>query len=246
MATAAQIDANRQNARKSTGPRTPEGKNISSRNSLVHGMTSGKFLPPDGDPGEYFHLLDQFRARFQPGDGVEDRLVERMAAAEFKMCSVRYIDAGLFHYQLKTNPMPPHFSEDERTNPLAWAFQCDAAHQNAFSKLMRYEGSLQREFSRALRDLFKMQDERRARLSEAAEADGEAEATREAETKPQPPAPEPQPREQSEPPAPKNKKANRTQFPDPRDTPDGGWMPNAPENPAPNPLADAPEGPPKP
>ena len=48
----AQMNANRENAKKSTGPRTPEGKATSSRNSLVHGMTSGKFLPPDGDPEE--------------------------------------------------------------------------------------------------------------------------------------------------------------------------------------------------
>jgi hypothetical protein len=82
MATAAQINANRQNAKKSTGPRTPQGKAISSRNSLLHGMTSGKFLPPGTDPDEFFQLLDRFRSRFQPFDEVEDALVERLAAAE--------------------------------------------------------------------------------------------------------------------------------------------------------------------
>jgi hypothetical protein len=227
MATEAQTNANRQNAKKSTGPRTPEGKTISSRNSLVHGMTSRKFLPPDGDPEEYFQLLDQFRDRFKPDDQAEDTLVERMVAAEFKMRSVRYMDAGIFHYELKTNPMPQQFSEDERTNPLAWAFQCDSAGHNSFTKLMRYEGFLQREFSRSLRDLFKMQDERRARLNEAAEA----------ETKPQPPAPDPQPREQSSPGAPKTKTTNRSQFPEPRDTPDGGWERDAPLNPDENPTS---------
>jgi hypothetical protein len=226
MATEAQMNANRQNAKKSTGPRTPEGKNISSRNSLVHGMTSGKFLPPDGDPEEFLQLQTQFRDRFKPFDEAEDTLVERMVAAEFKMRSVRYMDAGIFHYQLKTNPMPQQFSEDERTNPLAWAFQCDSAHNNSFTKLMRYEGFLQREFSRSLRDLFKMQDERRARLNEAAE------------TNPQPPAPDPQPHEQSSPPpAPKKEKTNRTQFPEPRNTPDGGWVRDAPQDPDGNPSS---------
>ena len=95
MATTAQTNANRQNAKKSTGPRTAQGKTISSRNSLVHGMTSGKFLPPDADPQEFFQLLDRFRNRFQPFDEVEDALVERLVAAEFKMRSVRYLDAGL-------------------------------------------------------------------------------------------------------------------------------------------------------
>jgi hypothetical protein len=107
--------------------------------------------------------------------------------------------------------MPQHFSEDGRTNPLAWAFQCDSAHHNSFTKLMRYEGSLHREFSRALRELYLVQDERRAR---------------EAETKPQPPAPDPQPREPS--------------SPEPRSTPDGGWIRDAPQNPAPKPSPGGP------
>ena len=127
MATKAQTKANRENAKKSTGPRTPEGKATSSRNSLVHGMTSGKFLPPGGDPEEFFQLLDQFRGRFQPFDEVEDALVERLVAAEFKMRSVRYLDAGLFHYQAEANPIPEHRNKDGRINPLAWAFHADSA-----------------------------------------------------------------------------------------------------------------------
>jgi hypothetical protein len=144
-------------------------------------MTSGKFLPPDGDPEEFFQLQTQFRDRFKPFDEAEDTLVERMVAAEFKMRSVRYMDAGIFHYELKTNPMPQQFSEDERTNPLAWAFQCDSAHNNSFTKLIRYEGFLQREFSRSLRDLFKMQDERRARQAKPPKLN----------PSPQPPTPSP-------------------------------------------------------
>jgi hypothetical protein len=64
--------------RRKVGPRTPEGKATSSRNSLVHGMTSGKFLPPGADPGEFFQLLDQFRARFQPLDAVQTLLGWRL------------------------------------------------------------------------------------------------------------------------------------------------------------------------
>src|ERR1022692_4073971 len=136
MATEAQANANRKNSKKSTGPRTPEGKTISSRNSLVHGMTSGKFLPPDGDPDEFFQLLDQFRDRFQPFDQAEDALVERLVAAEFKMRSVRYLDAGLFHYQAESSPMPEQFNKEGSTNPMAWAFNYDAAQHNSFSKLI--------------------------------------------------------------------------------------------------------------
>ena len=223
MATASQINANRQNAKKSTGPRTPQGKTISSRNSLLHGMTSGKFLPPGTDPDEFFQLLDQFRGRFQPFDEVEDALVERLAAAEFKMRSIRYVDAGLFQYQLKICPMPEPFSADSRTNPVAWAFQCDAARNNALTKLIRYEGFLQREFSRALRELYMMQDERRARLHEKeAEKEAEEEAEKEAEAAVA---------EADTPPAnPKTEKTNRSQFSKRTGAPNGAAAPDPPPN----------------
>jgi hypothetical protein len=239
MATTAQTNANRENAKKSTGPRTPQGKTVSSRNSLVHGMTSGKFLPPDADPQEFFQLLDQFRARFQPFDEVEDALVERLVAAEFKMRSVRYMDAGLFHYQAETNPMPEQFNKAGRSNPLAWAFHGDSAYYNSFSKLMRYEGFLQREFSRALRDLSMLQADRRARLAEA-----ESEAKTEAETAAPPhdegaagaEAAETLPCQPDSPAQnPKYEETERTQFPRSSGVPNGGIAPDPPQNPDPHP-----------
>ncbi|MGA2577025.1 MAG: hypothetical protein ABSH24_13475 [Bryobacteraceae bacterium] len=228
MATTAQTNANRQNAKKSTGPRTPQGKTISSRNSLVHGMTSGKFLPPDADPQEFFQLLDQFRTRFQPFDEVEDALVERLVAAEFKMRSVRYMDAGLFHYQAETNPMPEQFNKAGRSNSLAWAFHGDSAYYNSFSKLMRYEGFLQREFSRALRALSMLQADRRARLAEPEPAASpHAEHAGAAETEPgQPDSPAPNPKAEN---------AKRTQFPEPDALPNVGIAPDPPQNPDPHP-----------
>jgi len=50
MATAKQIDANRRNAQKSTGPKTEEGRDRVRRNALKHGMTARTVLPQE-DPG---------------------------------------------------------------------------------------------------------------------------------------------------------------------------------------------------
>ncbi|MGA2574804.1 MAG: hypothetical protein ABSH24_02150 [Bryobacteraceae bacterium] len=211
-------------------------------------MTSGKFLPPDADPQEFFQLLDQFRNRLQPFDEVEDALVERLVAAEFKMRSVRYMDAGLFHYQAETNPMPDQFNKAGRSNPLAWAFHGDSAYYNSFSKLMRYEGFLQREFSRALRDLSMLQADRRARLAEA-----ESEAKTDAETAAPPhdegakgaEAAETQPRQPDSPAQnPKSEETERTQFPTSSDTPNGGFPPAPPHNPTPIPFPGRPGVPP--
>ena len=50
MATPAQIEANRRNALKSTGPRTAEGKEISRRNALKHGLAAETLVMPEDEP----------------------------------------------------------------------------------------------------------------------------------------------------------------------------------------------------
>jgi hypothetical protein len=76
VATAAQIAANRANALRSTGPRTPEGKAASSRNALTHGAhaSDDTILATSADT-----YLADFRAHFQPADALEAHLVAHLA-----------------------------------------------------------------------------------------------------------------------------------------------------------------------
>jgi hypothetical protein len=64
--TEARNTANQANAQHSTGPVTPEGKAISSRNALKHGLTSKTILLPGEDPAQYQALQDGMLADFQP------------------------------------------------------------------------------------------------------------------------------------------------------------------------------------
>ena len=70
-----QFAANRANATKSTGPRTPEGKARSSRNSTVHGLTGKSPILPGEDPGDLRALVAQYRDALHPQGQVEEDLV---------------------------------------------------------------------------------------------------------------------------------------------------------------------------
>ena len=79
MASQAQIRANRANAKKSTGPRTINGKGVSSRNATKHGLFS-KHLFADAEEQEAFQVLwDNLRDDLRPAGPIEEGLVERIA-----------------------------------------------------------------------------------------------------------------------------------------------------------------------
>ena len=78
-ATLAKALAAIQNARKSTGPKTEEGKRKSRMNALKHGLTAKTVLMPEEDPAEFEqHMVGWFDA-LRPRDKLEVSLVERGA-----------------------------------------------------------------------------------------------------------------------------------------------------------------------
>lgn len=80
MSTSAKrVQANRENARKSTGPKTEQGKASSSRNSIKHGVLSEAMLAPGEDADVLAALLADLRAEHQPQTTLEALLVDRVA-----------------------------------------------------------------------------------------------------------------------------------------------------------------------
>jgi hypothetical protein len=83
MATPSQIEANKANAQKSTGPKTPEGKAKSSANRLSWGFASNTIIIPGEDPDEFRGLVEDFIAEHQPVCVTEQVLVEKMAQQQW-------------------------------------------------------------------------------------------------------------------------------------------------------------------
>ena len=76
--------ANRLNAQKSTGPRTPEGKQAVRLNALKHGLSARTIVLPGEDAAEFQQLCDDLEARWQPQDRTEQYFVEKMAIAQWQ------------------------------------------------------------------------------------------------------------------------------------------------------------------
>ena len=96
MATIKQIDANRLNALKSTGPNPPEGKATVSMNALRHGMRASTLVLPQEDLGSFQHLCDLLDAEWQPQTPSERFYCEQMAICQWKLIRIEGVEAGAY------------------------------------------------------------------------------------------------------------------------------------------------------
>jgi hypothetical protein len=80
MSSLKQVEANRRNALKSTGPTTPEGKEHSRRNALRHGLTAETVIAALEDAEDYQAFEAAVIADYDVESAVERELVLRLAS----------------------------------------------------------------------------------------------------------------------------------------------------------------------
>ncbi len=85
MTSPKRIAANRQNARRSTGPRTPAGRQKSCMNALKHGLDAQTVVLPGEDDAAYRARLDAWRAEHRPRNQDEEALLERAVALSWQL-----------------------------------------------------------------------------------------------------------------------------------------------------------------
>jgi len=97
--SAKQAESNRRNAQKSTGPRTPQGKQQVRLNALKHGLHSDPFvqgmLTLREDPRAYYRLLGDLLASLRPANPLERMQVEDIARLRVERQRLERARAGL-------------------------------------------------------------------------------------------------------------------------------------------------------
>jgi hypothetical protein len=161
MTTKRQIAANRRNAKRSTGPKTPAGKGRSSQNRMTHGLLSRQVLLREEDPDRFREVWGALWEELRPQGELETYLAARIVSGIWRMNRIVRIEAQLF------NEAPLRAVEPEAG--IGKIFRLDCAHGgNAFAKLLRYETAIDRGIQRAYRQLATVQAARLAGDEEAA------------------------------------------------------------------------------
>ena len=152
--------ANKANARKSTGPRTPAGKQRSSLNALRHGLTGHVVVLPTEDQAAYQRHLQRFVDQFQPKGALEEQLVQSLGDTTWRLNRVPATEATFLTLTAEglLDSIPTSDPRAAAALAQAQAFH-DRSH--ALANISIYEQRLARLFDRTLRQLREIQSERR-------------------------------------------------------------------------------------
>jgi hypothetical protein len=99
MTSYRQIEANRRNALKSTGPRTDAGKQVTRRNALRHGLTAETVIGALEDAEDYKAFEAAITADYDAQSAVERELVLRLASVLWRLRRATTMETGLFGIQ---------------------------------------------------------------------------------------------------------------------------------------------------
>ncbi len=166
-----QLAANRANAAKSTGPKTPEGKARSAQNSTKHGFAASAFAVVRlEDLDEVAHLKADLVSVYQPVNSQELFALERMALSQQAIVRAARLESGLFttclNEALDANdrpftPMSKELAGDgdieitrtqNRNYCLADGFLRQVRQSNGWSLFLRYQAQAERQYRRALEE----------------------------------------------------------------------------------------------
>ena len=159
MATRKQVEANRRNASRSTGPRTDEGKAASRLNATRHGIRASDPVVPHLERQEDWeaHRLGMVES-LRPIGRLEEMLVER--AAELSWRTNRVVQYERDEVAKAYSPEAPRYWHELREVGVAGGRQLPDLAK--LGLLTRYEAHLHRSLMQLLRELQRIQDARRS------------------------------------------------------------------------------------
>jgi len=172
MASAAQVLANRSNAQKSTGPRTPEGKATASQNAVKHGLLAEQVVIKGEDPAEFESYREGMLAELAPVGAVEEMLAERAVSLSWRLRRAERLQSAVFATVYRENandvvlwpkhglPIQPGPGEDEVV--LGQVVMTDFTRAQVLDRLLVYERRIESSLYRMMAQLRK---EREARMA---------------------------------------------------------------------------------
>ena len=166
MATQAQINANRENSRKSTGPRAQEGKRVVSQNAVTHGLFARDAVIKCEDPAEYEVHREALLDELSPVGAIESMLAERIVSLSWRLQRVERMQNQATDCLIEEDYLPLG-----RMITKKWS-----GNLKIIEKLFMHERRIESSLNRTITKLKKLQVIRRTAREDAEPAfDGKSE-----------------------------------------------------------------------
>jgi hypothetical protein len=150
MSSQRQIEANRRNAQKSTGPTSVTGKAASSMNALKSGIHAKSLVLPSEKLADLDQLIADYYQRHNPATPEARFYLDEVIHCEWLLRRYRTAETQMWDYENENS-----FSID-RKNPLG---KSAAIGSNHFSKLQYRVDATRRAYHRALKALKELKAE---------------------------------------------------------------------------------------
>ena len=157
----AQLAANRANSQLSTGPKSAQGKRVSSHNALKTGLTGRTIVLPTDDVAAYQSLVTLINQKFAPANDYERHLVQTIADTEWRLLRIPTLEAGL--YALGRTELAAEVAQEP--DPQLRASMLEAhifrTYQKDLRNLALQERRLRSQLKQTTAELQQLQQERR-------------------------------------------------------------------------------------
>src|SRR5713101_6856030 len=145
-------ETNRENARKSTGPRTEAGKQRSSLNALRHGLTGQTVVLPSDDLIAYQRHCQQLHDQYHPKNPMEVQLTQAVADLSWRLNRITAIETNMLTLGITEHSSSVDTENDQVHNALAMT-KAFREQSQPFANLSLYEHRLSLRFDKALKQL---------------------------------------------------------------------------------------------
>ena len=160
--SARRLAANRQNALKSTGPRTPEGKAKSAQNAATHHLANplspAHFLHTESEP-QFQALFASYLATYQPQHRDEYDLLTEAVYAKWRQQRLWAAETAQLEIAMARHEAALQ-KELPRADPAAHLANGIAHSADLLRLYQRYNAQLHRQYLRCLDELRRLQAER--------------------------------------------------------------------------------------
>jgi len=159
--SSARVEANRQNAQSSTGPRTAEGLQKSSLNAIRHGFTGQTMLVTESEAEPYRLFTEGFLKELAPVGVHETALAHSVMNNRWRVQQISAMESAIYALGFRQHAAQLANETPDMAAAMSRLLTFDEKRKD-LDRLRRYESSLTRQINKDIQLLTQLQLTRKA------------------------------------------------------------------------------------